>query len=244
MCTVILHRRPDHAWPFIIAGNRDEMIDRPFKDPNFHWEEFPGIHGGLDERAGGTWSAINETGVVAILLNQKDAFGPDENHRSRGELVLEALNHGEAADAAQAMANLNPAAYRPFHLLIADNTKAFVLSHGGDNITQQSVPAGTSMITSGGLNDLSFPRVQGHLSMFEAAAPKDGNTLQNWEGLLKSQVTDGTAYDAMAFQLESGFGTRSHHLYALPAPNIDGILPIVRYARTGQDFKALPFPSH
>ncbi|PPR30755.1 MAG: hypothetical protein CFH32_00517, partial [Alphaproteobacteria bacterium MarineAlpha9_Bin2] len=36
MCTLIILFRPEHKWPLIIAGNRDEMLDRPWKKPHTH----------------------------------------------------------------------------------------------------------------------------------------------------------------------------------------------------------------
>ena len=33
MCTVVLLIRPGHAWPLILAANRDELLDRPWDPP-------------------------------------------------------------------------------------------------------------------------------------------------------------------------------------------------------------------
>ena len=104
MCTVIILRRPDHEWPVIIGANRDEMNNRPWKPPARHWEDRPDVIAGLDETAGGTWLGVNEDGVVAAVLNRFGTLGPAEGKRSRGELPLEALDHADAVDAAQALA--------------------------------------------------------------------------------------------------------------------------------------------
>ena len=86
---------------------------------------------GLDVQAGGSWLGINDHGVVAGVLNRTGTLGPAAGKRSRGELVLEALDHATAAAAAQALSDLDPNAYRPFNLVIADHREAFWLRHAG-----------------------------------------------------------------------------------------------------------------
>src|ERR671932_1766584 len=117
MCTVVLLRRPGHRWPLILAANRDEMIGRPAKPPGRHWPDRADVVAGLDELAGGSWLGLNDSGVVAGVLNRHGTLGPAEGRRSRGELVLEALDHADAAEAAEALAALEPRAYRPFNLV-------------------------------------------------------------------------------------------------------------------------------
>ena len=128
MCTVIIHRRSGHDWPLLLAANRDEMIDRAWLAPGRHWPDRPETTAGQDTVAGGTWIGINDWGVVAAILNGHGALGPAEGYRSRGELPLEVLEHADAAAAAEALQDVNPNAYRPFNLVIADNRDAFCVS--------------------------------------------------------------------------------------------------------------------
>src|SRR3546814_8067474 len=65
--------------------------------------------------------------VVAAILNRRGSLGPAPGKRSRGELVLEALDHADALTAAEALAELDPRAYRRFHLALADNSHAYSL---------------------------------------------------------------------------------------------------------------------
>src|SRR5689334_23299078 len=115
MCTVVIQRRPNHPWPVLIAANRDEMGDRPWRAPARHWPDRPDVVAGLDELAGGSWLGLNDAGVVAGILNREGTLGPAAGKRSRGELVLEALDHADAAEAARALSHLDPRAYRPFN---------------------------------------------------------------------------------------------------------------------------------
>src|SRR5215472_12933777 len=109
MCTVVILRRPDHRWPVLIGANRDEMIDRPWRSPDRHWPDRPEVVAGLDVLAGGSWLGINDWGVAAAVLNRTGSLGPAPDRRSRGELVLEALDHADAVTAAEALSYLDPA---------------------------------------------------------------------------------------------------------------------------------------
>src|SRR5580693_2543958 len=127
MCTLVILRRPGQDWPVIVAANRDEMVDRPWQEPARHWPDRPEAVAGRDVLAGGSWLGINDFGVVAGVLNRHGSLGPAPGQRSRGELVLEALDHADAKAAAAALGALEPAAYRTFNLIVADNIDAFWL---------------------------------------------------------------------------------------------------------------------
>src|SRR6266481_2103510 len=131
MCTLVILRRPEHRWPVLIGANRDEMIDRPSQPPGRHWPDRPEVVAGLDSLAGGSWLGINDWGVAAAVLNRHGSLGPAPDRRSRGELVLEALDHADAVAAAEALSHLDPDAYRTFNLIIADERYGFWLRHAG-----------------------------------------------------------------------------------------------------------------
>lgn len=133
MCTLVMLRRPKDRWPLITAANRDELSTRSWESPARHWPDRPEVVAGLDKTAGGAWLGINDDGLFAAILNRKGSLGPAEGKRSRGELVLEALDHAEAGVAAEALLDLNPDSYRPFNLVIADRYDAFWLRHAGSN---------------------------------------------------------------------------------------------------------------
>ena len=132
MCTLVMLRQPETKWPLIVAANRDELDNRPWKAPARHWPDRPDVIAGQDLTAGGSWFGLNDDGVVAAVLNRPGALGPADGKRSRGELVLEALDHAEAKIAAEALTELDPKSYRPFNLIIADRYDAFWLRHGGN----------------------------------------------------------------------------------------------------------------
>jgi uncharacterized protein with NRDE domain len=117
MCTVVILRRPGHEWPLLFAGNRDEMSNRAWEPPMRHWPERPDVVAGLDKTAGGSWLGLNDHGLLAAVLNRVGSLGSAAGKRSRGELVLEALDNADAEDAARQLAHLDPAAYRSFNLV-------------------------------------------------------------------------------------------------------------------------------
>jgi hypothetical protein len=221
MCTVVLLVRPNHAWPLIMGANRDELLTRPWKPPSRHWPDRPDVTAGLDELAGGTWMGLNDTGVVACILNRHGTLGPQDGKRSRGELVLEALDHADARDAAAALADVSVRAYRPFNMIIADNRDAWwlALREGATALHLERIPEGLSMFTAGERNDPAETRIATFMPKFQAAPSPDPaqNQWQAWSNLMGATDADGRPGHAMSFRLESGFGTSSSSLLALPS---------------------------
>lgn len=225
MCTLVILRRPEHAWPVILAANRDEMIGRPWAPPARHWADRPEVVAGLDRSAGGSWLGLNDHGVVAAILNRRASLGPAPGKRSRGELVLEALDHADALSAAEALAELDPAAYRSFNMVVADNRDAYWLRHRGEPearvVEVMPLPPGLSMLTAYDLNDPASPRGARHQADFEAAPPPDPEIgdWAAWQAILARSEPGSEA----AMTVERGeFQTVCSSLLALPAPGVSG----------------------
>ncbi len=219
----------------MLAANRDEMADRPWQPPGRHWGDRPHVVGGYDELAGGTWLALNEYGVVAAIMNRRGTLGRTPGKRSRGELVLEALDHADAGDAAAALADLNAAAYRGFNMVVADNRDAYWLANREDGrgiIEVRPLPPGLSMLTAGDRNDLTSPRIAAHLPQFRRAPAPDpaAGDWRAWQALMASRGGAAGPLGDMCVVTEGGFGTLSSSLIALPAPEIEGQPPIWLFA--------------
>ncbi len=256
MCSVILLRRPDATWPLVLAANRDEMADRPWRPPGRHWPDRPNVVAGLDTLAGGSWLGLNDEGVVAAVLNRPGTLGPEAGKRSRGELVLEALDHADAADAALALGQLDTRAYRPFNLVVADNRDAWLIIHRGPSARHrpevETIPAGVHMVTAFDLDDAADPRVAQYLPLFRHAAPPapepapepapglgdagapepGGFDWGGWPELLASRIWDGERgpRGAMNFRLPTGFGTVSSALLALPSAQRPDLAAVWHFA--------------
>ncbi len=222
MCTIVILRRPDHRWSVLLGANRDEMATRASLPPARHWPDRPEVVAGLDREAGGSWLGINDHGVLAAVMDRTGTLGRRPGRRSRGELVLEALDHAEAGEAAGALADLRPEAYRPFNLLVADPRAAYWLRHGNDDeIRVHPIAPGLHMLSGTELDDPSHPRIATYLPRFQTARTPDPDQddWSDWRQLLASDsYPQGLGPDAaMVLDRRDGFGTRSSALIALPA---------------------------
>lgn len=237
MCTLIVCYRPEHAWPILIAANRDEMLKRAWRAPARHWPDRPNVVAGLDETGGGSWFGLNDDGIVAGVMNRAGTLGPATGKRSRGELVLEALDHAEATTAAQALSHLNPSAYRGFNLVIADSERVYWLRHTevpAAGIEVIDVPPGISMFTAYDRNDETSARIRRYLPLVQSAVVPDPDRgdWSAWERLLASRESDveGPREGAMNVVTDFGFGTVSSALVALPARSRFDVKPRFRFA--------------
>ena len=253
MCTVVILRRPEHDWPLLIAANRDEMLERPWLPPARHWPDRPDVVAGIDTLSSGSWLGVNDHGVAVAVLNRVGSLGPVANKRSRGELVLEALDHADARDAAGALSDIDPDAYRTFNLVIADNRDAYWLAGrtGADRVTIEALPAGHSFFTSSDRNDPDKRRVEAYLPLFEAAETPDpeANDWSEWLQLMADR-TGATRAEPMCIVSDYGYGTVSSSWSALPKP-APGVLPHWSFAAGRPDITEFepidmtaPAPAH
>jgi len=121
VCTILLRLDPASDEPVLLAANRDEFRRRPADDPA---EIAPGVFGGRDRQAGGTWLAVR-AGALAALTNISGA-PPRPDAPSRGELPLAAL-------AGRLPVSFGP--FNPFNLLVVDAGGARVFTHTGQEVS-------------------------------------------------------------------------------------------------------------
>jgi len=142
MCTAIVDVGP----VLLLAGVRDEFTGRAWQPPARHWPQYPGLTGGLDLVAGGTWLAVApEARRVACVLNGRGAPAPAASRRSRGVLPLQAAAEGKLAQA-------DLADFDPFHLLTAEPGRAQLASWDGVRLTEQELAPGLHLIVNSGLD--------------------------------------------------------------------------------------------
>lgn len=143
MCTAVLSLQPGE--PALLLGVRDEFTDRAWLPPARHWPEYPGVIGGQDLLAGGTWLAVApDEGRAACVLNGRGRPAPAASRRSRGILPLQAAT-GEPLDRA-AVAGLDP-----FHLLTVEPSRALLQSWDGDGLTERELAPGLHVVVNDGL---------------------------------------------------------------------------------------------
>lgn len=242
MCSIVILKQSDSEWPVIIGANRDEMSNRKCLPPGRHWKDRPHIFAGKDLEAGGTWLGVNDYGVVCGIMNRMNTLGPDANKRSRGELVLEALDHPDANDSLNALVEIEKNSYRGFNMLVADNMNAYWIKsdENSEIIEYFNIPDGLSMITAYDRNDVSSKRINNYLSKFSISDEPDptANKWMNWEMLLGSTYSeDKDPLGAMCIKTDIGFNTVSSCLIALPGfqSNLTLKKPIFKFADGSPD---------
>src|SRR6266567_3296539 len=143
MCTAMLSVEP--GLPVLLAGIRDELTDRAWQPPGWHWPEYPGLIGGRDLLAGGTWLAVAPRDKrVSCVLNGRGQLAPTRSRRSRGVLPLQSAAgqspHREALPG-----------YDPFHLLTAGPGRAIMHSWDGQRLAERELGPGLHFIVNSGL---------------------------------------------------------------------------------------------
>ena len=214
MCTVVVRIAADGV---ALAANRDEMADRPWDPPAAWWPDLPGVVGGRDRLAGGTWLAINQRGLVAGVLNRTGSLGRAPGKRSRGELPLLLLAQETAAAAAAAATRLEAAEWRSFNLVLADRTGAwFVRGVGQAEPRASPLSGGVHMVTAHDPDDCESPRIARHLPRFRAAKSPNPKDWAAWRAILSDD--SGPVGTELNVPLRAGFGTVSSAMIFLGSP--------------------------
>ena len=148
MCTVLLRLTPGGRWPVLLGAIRDEFVARAWDPPAAHWPgTHPGLLGGRDEKAGGTWLALDPAApAVAALLNAGKREEPEdgEPRPTRGTLALRVLgSEGLPEDVSR---------YDRFHLLRATLERSELWSWDGDSLAHQELEPGDHIIVNAGLD--------------------------------------------------------------------------------------------
>jgi hypothetical protein len=168
VCTVLLRFAPGTAWPVLLGAVRDEFVERPWDPPAAHWPDHPGVLGGRDRTAGGTWLAVDPDcrhPAVGALLNGRPLPPVDGARPSRGGLPLHILTHPDPP------ADLT--GYDAFHLLRATLTRVEVWTWDGTSATHQLLTPGDHIVVNDGVDadeDPLVPFVRPVLA--HAATPK------------------------------------------------------------------------
>ncbi len=170
MCTLAVFLGVFPDTPLIVAANRDEFLQRLTAPPGVLRSETPRAFGGRDLIAEGTWLGVNETGLVAGMLNRRTTAALDPACRSRGQLCLDMLAQSGAAEAAAHAAREPADRYNPFNLLVADGHDGLVVTHGpGEAPHLVHLERGLHVLTNLDVDDPRCPRVAASQQAFAAA---------------------------------------------------------------------------
>lgn len=159
---------------------RDEDPLREWDELGPWWpEQYPGVIGIRDRRAGGAWLAVNPAERrLAVLLNRADVqdLAPG-TAVSRGSLPLESVS-GRSPEGLPAM--------HGFNLLEVGPEGSRVVSWDGATLRETPVVPGTHMIAHDDLDDEDTPRIAAWLPEFRALGPaaQSADWATEWTALL------------------------------------------------------------
>ncbi len=204
MCTLLVAFRLDPERPLVVAANRDEKLSRPAGPPRL-WSDRPlHLFAPEDLEAGGTWMGINEAGLFAALTN-RFAGGPDPgqlapDRRSRGLLVLDALEEPSPRAAFERLRLLRGDEHNPFHLVVADAERAFLLWSDGRRLVTDELGPGLHVVT-----ERSFDAAPSGREEALAASPPPLEQLRAELAVHREPGIEGTCVHVP----ELDYGTRS-----------------------------------
>ncbi|MBF5041323.1 NRDE family protein [Aggregicoccus sp. 17bor-14] len=158
MCTVLVLRRVHPTLPLVLAANRDEFYARPARGPEVLLAS-PRTIGGRDEVRAGTWMGVTDAGLFVGLTNQRTSGPADATRRSRGEVVLRALESGSVDGVERLLDTLAPAEFNPFNLLYGDAERLRVAYARPEGFTREDVPEGLHVLPNDRLDHAGIPKV-------------------------------------------------------------------------------------
>jgi len=155
MCLLLLALNSVPGRPWLLLGNRDEFHARATA-PAAEWADHPGVFGGRDLVAGGSWLAVHRNGRFAAVTNVRSGKRLPAP-RSRGDLVG-AYVAGTAPPVEYATAvAARREEYGPFNLVVGDASAAwFVSSIDG---RPRALARGVHAFSNGSLDD-EWPKMR------------------------------------------------------------------------------------
>lgn len=143
VCTVVCDWSPGAALR--ILALRDELTTRAFDLPDAWWPDHPGVIGGRDRLAGGSWCVTDvAAGTTALVLNRIERR---DGHPSRGGLPLAAVTAGERWTDV-----IDPMHMASFTLVLASPGGVVTWAWTGEELERVDLDAGTHMLTTSGVD--------------------------------------------------------------------------------------------
>lgn len=211
---------------------RDEDPQREWDALGDWWpEQYPGVSGIRDRRAGGAWLAVNPAERrLAVLLNRADVVDlADDRALSRGSLALESVS-GRSPEA--------PLPMHGFNLLEVGPEGARVLSWDGAELRETPIAQGTHMIAHDDLDDDETPRIATWLPEFRALGPTADST--DWA----AEWTDLLAQSAQLDPEDDRAIIRDNRPHGYPTQSLLYCTAAVGPDAVTIEYRALPSPAH
>ena len=198
MCTLVLLQRPGAL--LAISGNRNELLARPASGPRVA----DGVLAPHDELAGGSWLGLNRHGLLVCVTNRRGAM-VDPSRKSRGILVMEALQAHSARGLRAALLELRGDRHNGFHLIYADLEEAHVTWSDGAAVQHvQLAPGQVHVITERSFGAGEGAREQSVSADFARLEP----ALAAWRAPMTKHAAEPLE-SACVHADAVGYGTRS-----------------------------------
>jgi uncharacterized protein with NRDE domain len=137
MCVAYLALSAHPDYPWVIALNRDEFIDRKSL-PAQVWTQSPDIIAGIDAPSGGTWFGVTQEGRFVFVTNYRDFSKLQPDKRSRGLLTKDYLEGNLSPEDYLKKVDKEADLYNPFNLIVGNPQSAFYYSNLLNTITVYS----------------------------------------------------------------------------------------------------------
>lgn len=118
MCLIGLALNRHPRWPLVLAANRDEFHARDAAALG-PWPDVPGVVGGRDLVAGGSWLALRGNRLAAVTNVRRMATSPPDAP-SRGWLVRDFVAGDTSIEAFLSELNDRAHAYAGFNLILVE----------------------------------------------------------------------------------------------------------------------------
>jgi uncharacterized protein with NRDE domain len=186
MCLILFAHRVHPEYRLVLAANRDEFHARPTA-VLAEWEDEPGVFGGRDLQAGGTWLAVTTTGRWAAVTNYREFKGISERQsRSSGELVSHFVTGRQRPSAFGKGVLTVQDDFGGFNLLMGDAGEVCWCSNRSEAPEVRALPPGLYGV-SNHLLDTPWPKVvRGRKALAEAISRPDLSA-----GMLLDTLLDG-----------------------------------------------------
>lgn len=224
MCLLVLAWRAHPRYRLVVAANRDEYHERPAA-PLGSWTDLPGVVGGRDLLANGTWLAFDRRRRCGMVTNFREFGRRRRSAPSRGGLIPAWLAGDSTPEGHLRSIETDALGYAGFNLLLADRRSLWYASNRADAFARE-LPPGIYGLSNEFL-DTPWPKVTRVKERFraalESAAPGDPRALAGTllallddretappEDLPPSQLPEDWARKLSSpFVLDPAYGTRS-----------------------------------
>ena len=188
MCTVTVLPRallvsdaPDDQLLLRVVCNRDEHTTRAPALPPKLWTAGPRrVLMPIDPAGGGTWIAVNDAGLVFVLLNASDGATTTAGVVSRGTIIPALVGCGSVSGAVAQARLIRANRFAPFRLLIIDRFEVVDCRPVGDRIHHRRSPLRHAILrTSSGLGDAVVAGPRRALFRRTVPAARDARTAQD-----------------------------------------------------------------